>query len=70
MWDGFQVGDYVIANRAMYDTFTETWIIYKLTTNMVGQPLVSVRKVGDEGRRTAFYPSELSYEDGTRPSDG
>lgn len=70
MWDGFQVGDYVIADHAMYDVFAETWIIYSLTRNLMGQPLVRVHEVGNKDRVTVFYPHELSYEDGTRPSDG
>ena len=66
---GFQVGDYVIADRARFDTFDGTFVVTKIGANAFGQPLVTVRPV-QGGGKNVFYPSELSWEDGTRPESG
>lgn len=63
----FAVGDYVIADHAMYDTFEgETFRITRIVRNMLGMTLVSVEDIQTKGK-TSFYPHELSWEDGSRP---
>lgn len=65
---GFQVGDYVIADRAEFDVFSETFKIVGFKANMLGRTLVQVEPINGTGLRgTVFYPHELSWEDGTRP---
>ncbi|HKZ21143.1 MAG TPA: hypothetical protein VJQ57_13665 [Acidimicrobiia bacterium] len=65
---GFKIGDYVIADRALYDTFTETFVITGFGVNAFGRGLIEVRAVGEpRSVGTSFYPDELSYEDGSRP---
>lgn len=57
------VGDYVIADRAMYDTWTETFrVTCKDRRNMLGEPLVDVVDIARPDRSLTFYPSELSFE--------
>jgi len=69
---GFKVGDYVIADRASFDTFDETWKIVALGYNLRGRELVHVIDIATlnkiQPRRTVFYPPELSYEDGSQPA--
>lgn len=68
--NGFSVGDYVIADRATDDTFEEViWVITKFGRNLLGQPIVRVRSITRPNSvGTSFYPHELSFEDGSRPS--
>ncbi|MFE2099562.1 hypothetical protein, partial [Streptomyces sp. NPDC059468] len=62
-------GDYVIADRAQFDTFDgQTFKITGFTRNLLGLPLVRVADIATD-RPTVFYPHELSWEDGTRPTD-
>jgi hypothetical protein len=64
---GFSTGDYVIADRALFDTFDgQTFKITSTGRNLLGMPLVKVADIAT-GRPTSFYPHELSWEDGTRP---
>lgn len=57
------VGDYVVADNAMHDTWDETFIVLrKDRENMLGQTLVDVADSADRSRRLAFLPSELSHE--------
>lgn len=67
---GFKVGDYVIADHAQFDTFEgDTFKITELTRNGLGLELIKVVDITrPTGTGTSFYPSELSYEDGSRPS--
>ncbi len=69
---GFKVGDYVIADKATFDTFDETWKIVALDYNLRGRELVHVVDITTlnniQPRRTVFHPSELSYEDGSQPT--
>lgn len=69
---GFEVGDYVIADKAKYDSFDkETWVIVSLGYNLIGQSLVHVIDITTlrniKPTRTCFFPEELSYEDGSQP---
>lgn len=68
--NGFQVGDYVIADRAEYDTFEgTTWVVKGFSRSLLGLPLVKVGRIDRPlGSPTVFYPHELSFEDGTRPA--
>lgn len=66
--DGFKVGDYVIADRAQFDRFTETFVVTGFGVNLFGRQLIRVKAVGEPNSRgTVFYPDELSFEDGSRP---
>jgi hypothetical protein len=66
---GFATGDYVIADRAQYDTFSgQTFKITGIGANMLGMTLVKVADIAT-GAPTSFYPYELSWEDGTRPAN-
>lgn len=68
-YQGFKIGDFVIADRAQFDTFDDTFKIVELTHNGLGAELVKVVDITrPTGTGTSFYPSELSYEDGSRPS--
>ena len=67
---GFKIGDYVIADRAQFDTFDNTFKITELTYNGLGMELIKVADISNPFGLTSFYPSELSYEDGTRPFAG
>lgn len=59
------VGDYVIADKALYDTFEgRTFKILAFTKNLFGETLAKVQDIAT-GRKTSFYPSELSREDGS-----
>lgn len=65
---GFKIGDYVIADHAIFETFTETFVITEIRRNMFGRECYRVRAVGESRSiGTTFYPDELSYEDGSRP---
>lgn len=65
---GYKVGDYVIADRAQFDHFTETFKITEITRNMFGRECYRVVAIGEpRSIGTTFYPDELSYEDGSRP---
>jgi hypothetical protein len=66
---GFKIGDYVIANFAEFDTFEGQ--TFKITgfTSMSNRPVIEVKDIkrpDDNG--TVFYPHELSWEDGSRPT--
>lgn len=66
---GFEVGDYVIADRALFDSFTETFVIHKISSNLFGRRMLHVKAVGEpRSVGTIFYSDELSYEDGSRPA--
>jgi len=65
---GYRVGDYVIADRAEFDTFHDTYVVTGFTRNMFSEPLVKVRRVDESTPSTVFYPRELSYEDGSLPA--
>lgn len=66
---GFKVGDYVIADRAQFDIFTETFKIVAVKVNMFGRTMYRVRAIGEPNSvGTVFYADELSYEDGSRPA--
>jgi hypothetical protein len=63
----FATGDYVIADRAAYDTFDgQTFRITSIGRNMLGQTLVKVEDIATMGK-TSFYAHELSWEDGSTP---
>lgn len=69
--NGFKIGDYVIADNAMYDDFRQTFVIVGFTKNRYGRPLVRVQDIAHLGKssgRTSFYPHELSLEDGSQPA--
>lgn len=68
----FTVGDYVVADRAMFDNFDG--IIFKVVRNgynMIGHRLVHVVDIATMNtvspKRACFYEGELTYEDGSRP---
>lgn len=64
---GFTVGDYVIADGALFDDFTgQTFEVVGFSRSINGQPLVRVRNIKND-RNLVFYPGELSFEDGSRP---
>ena len=70
---GFVVGDYVIADRAMFDDFRDaTFKVVALGFNLLVRELVHVIDITTTNKlqpsRTCFYPNELSYEDGSRPA--
>lgn len=66
---GYEIGDYVKAPHALYDSFPETFLVSGFTHSLAGTPLVKVvRAENPGGIGTTFYPSELSYEDGTYPT--
>jgi nucleoside phosphorylase len=67
---GFKIGDYVIADHAQYDDFSgRTFKITELTDNRRGDALIKVVDITTpDATGTSFYPSELSYEDGSRPN--
>jgi hypothetical protein len=63
----FATGDYVIADRAAYDTFEgQTFRIMSIGRNLLSQTLIKVEDIATKGK-TSFYPHEISWEDGTRP---
>jgi len=80
-FDGFQVGDYVIAPFAQFDDFTDqTFIVVQRKQNLLGEAIlgvVSLREGLDvnaalDGRLKAeisFYPRELRLEDWTEARD-
>ncbi len=62
----YLVGDYVIADHALYDNYDEqTFAVYGRTRNLLGETLIRVRDIATN-ELFVFYPRELSYEDGTR----
>lgn len=76
----YQLGDYVIVSHPTPDTEDcgygptweregepETWIIVEFKTNLLGSALVRVVNAKSK-TTTSFYPRELSWEDGSRPS--
>lgn len=72
---GYQVGDYVIVSHPNEDSESngfgdpdETFVAVEITSNAFGRPLVRVRRIGANGYGTSFYPHELSWEDGSRPT--
>lgn len=69
-YDGFKIGDYVIADHARFDDFRDvTFKITKLGHNLFKDELIKVQNIATPGGvSTSFYPHELSYEDGTRPA--
>lgn len=68
--DGFSIGDYVIADHAEFDNYDDvTWRITGFSANSFGRTLVHVLDIAHpESVKTVFYPRELSFEDGTRPT--
>lgn len=64
----FKIGDYVIADRALFDTYDETFKVTGFRTNLFGERLVQVKDIASD-YRTVFYPRELSWWDGTRPEE-
>lgn len=72
MHRGFKVGEYVIADKAEHDSWSETWKIVSLGHNLLGQSLVHVVDIATlnaiQPRRACFYPRELSREDGSQPN--
>lgn len=74
---GFKTGDYVIVRPLSpndgpeFDDFRGyTFKITELTHNLFGRELIRVRDIArPDSRGNSFYPSELLYESGDRPSD-
>lgn len=64
----FNIGDYVIADHCTTDTWDDTFVVVGFKLNMYGETLVKVRFLGADDT-TVFYPHELSWEDGSRPSN-
>ncbi len=66
---GFKIGDYVIADHALFDTFDgQTFKITELRRNLNNVELIKVVDIArPDSVGTSFYPSELSWEDGSRP---
>lgn len=68
----FKVGDYVIADHAVFDDWQGvTWEVEGFGINLFREALVHVVDIATMNtvspRRTCFYPHELSWEDGSRP---
>lgn len=71
---GFCVGDYVVADHSEFDTFKgRTFKVVALGYSLLGEALVHVVDIATmhkvQPKRTCFYPHELSYEDGSQPTD-
>ena len=62
----FKIGDYVIADRGNPAFACDTFVIVGFGASVYGRPLVKVERINRPGG-TMFFPSELSFEDGTRP---
>lgn len=60
-YDGFTIGDLVIADKAIFDTFEDTWVITGFSLNRLGQVLAEVRSIENSDRETVFYTRELSH---------
>ena len=69
-YGGFKIGDFVIADRAEFDTFADTTFrVVGFDRSLYGNPLVSVVDIArPDDRPTSFYPRELSLEDGSLPT--
>jgi hypothetical protein len=68
-FNGLRVGDFVIADKAEFDSFDgDTWVITEFTTNPIGTVLAKVQHAYDPERSTVFYPRELSREGTLAPS--
>lgn len=67
---GFKKGDFVIVNPCAFDFVGENLRITELTRNMLGFDLIRAVRLGPDSpdRPLTFYPHELNYEDGTRPT--
>jgi hypothetical protein len=59
----FNIGDHVVvADRALCDTFTETFVIAESKTNMYGRIMFRCTAVGERySHGVIFYPDELSH---------
>lgn len=75
MHGGYEIGDYVIVSDSQDESdfwqYTQEdgeFKVTKLTLNAIGQPLIKVVRIDNTGGELSFYPWELSYEDGTRPT--
>lgn len=72
---GYSVGDYVIVSHPdettaqNYVARADTFRVVGFTENLFGAGLVQVQNIAHPSTSaTAFYPRELSREDGSRPS--
>lgn len=64
----FKIGDYVIADNDPTDNWDGyTFVITGSTRNIIGGTLLKVRDI-ETDTEYVFYPHELSWEDGTRPT--
>lgn len=68
-------GDYVIVSHPNdasesngFGDPNETFVITSIGENLFGQKLIKVRSTDDSVGYTSFYPHELSWEDGSRPT--
>lgn len=67
---GFTTGDYVTASTPDDNWDGYTFKITGFGRNLLGQPVVRVVDIArPDGPGTTFYPHELTWEDGTRPTD-
>lgn len=65
----FTIGDYVVADHALYDDFSGiTWRVVARRRNMLGHSCIQVERADRPGPTTLFYPHELSWTDGSRPN--
>lgn len=64
------IGDYVEASPVhdRYAFVGETFRIVGFTRNLFGQPLVQVVNIKPPNNPTVFYPHELWFENGERPT--
>lgn len=58
----FTVGDRVRADRALYDTFDDDYVVTGFEESLIGMDLVVVTSV-DGKSTTCFYPTELSLRE-------
>lgn len=58
---GFEIGDKVIADKAIYEFLNEKFTVTGFEVNAIGRPLIVVVHTYENIGETVFYPEELSH---------